>query len=95
MSMSRIAAVAGIAVAIAAAAGPASAQIQQLPATSRAEAQTNAINNSLATQQQTRGIVQQNQFETNAIRSDLSRPSVALPTPVAPAIVAPGVAVGR
>ena len=69
------------------AAGPAVAQIQQLPATSRAESQTNSLNNSLATQSQNRGVQQQNQFENNAIRGELSRPSPGLPSPVAPGIV--------
>lgn len=51
------------------------------PAASRAENQLNSLNRSMTQQQQTRAIQQQNQFETNAIRNELSRPA---PPPLVP-----------
>ncbi len=62
--------------------GAASAQV--LPETSRSEASSNAINNSLVRQGQARDAAQQQQFEINSLRN--ARPA---PTVVAPPIVAP------
>ena len=68
-------------------AGPALAQVQQLPATSRAENQVNSLNRSMETQQQNRAAAQQNQFEVNSLRNAQSRPAVT-PAPVpAPVII--------
>lgn len=78
---------AGIVVAIGwALAGTAAAQIQQLPATSRGEAQSNAINNSLAVQGQNRAAEQQNQFEINSLRNGASRTVTPPPVVIAPPI---------
>ena len=63
-------------------AGAAAAQIQPLAPTSRGEAASSGINNSLAIQQQNRAAAQQNQFEINSLRNEQSRP-------VAPPVVAP------
>lgn len=66
----------------------AQAQIEQLPATSRGEAQVNRLNRDIESQQQTRAIQQQNQFETNQIRGQIqSAPSPIVVTP--PPIVGP------
>ena len=69
------------------AAAGAQAQIQQLPSTSRGEAQSNAINNSLSVQQQNRAADQQTQFEVNSLRNQSSRsvspPSVVVAPPIA------------
>jgi hypothetical protein len=51
------------------------------PAASRAENQVNSLNRSMMQQQQIRGIEQQNRFETNAMRNELSKPA---PPPVVP-----------
>ena len=65
---------------------PGLAQIQQLPATSRSEAQTNAISRSLGEQGQDRAAAQQNQFEINSLRTESSvRPAVTAPPIVGPA----------
>lgn len=53
------------------------------PGASRAENQVNAINRSIARQQQDRAAQQQNQFEINSLRNELSRPA-------APMVPAPG-----
>jgi predicted nuclease of restriction endonuclease-like (RecB) superfamily len=71
-----------------AALGPTSvqAQIQQLPETSRSEAQTNSLNSQIETQQQNRSFQQQNQFETNQIRGQIQStpaPIVVTPPPIA------------
>ena len=72
--------------ALALSAAPGSAQIQQLPATSRSEAQTNAISRSLGEQGQDRSSTQQNQFEINSLRTDNSiRPVVTAPPIAGPA----------
>ena len=65
-------------------AAPALAQIQTLPETSRSESQVNSLNRQMQSDQQNRAAAQQNQFETNALRNQASRPapSVALPPPV-------------
>lgn len=42
----------------------------------RAESQVGGINQSIMTRQQNREVGQQNQFENNAIRSQLNQPSV-------------------
>jgi hypothetical protein len=60
-----------LAAALALASGPVLAQA--LPETSRAESTTQGINRSLETQGQIRGMQQQQQFENNAIRSDIQR----------------------
>jgi hypothetical protein len=79
----------GLAVgAIALAASVASAQIERLPETSRSEAQTNQINRDIQSQQQTRGIVQQQQFETQQLRTQIQTQPTAPPV-IAPPIVAP------
>ena len=66
----------------------AQAQIEQLPETSRGEAQVNRLNRDIQSQQQTRAIQQQNQFETNQIRGQIqSAPSPIVVTP--PPIVGP------
>jgi hypothetical protein len=70
---------------------PASAQIQTLPETSRAQGQANSINESLAVQGQNRGIVQQNQFEVNSLRNQNSMQPIAPP----PVVVAPGTVPAR
>jgi predicted PurR-regulated permease PerM len=65
----------------------ASAQIQQLPETTRSEAQVNSLNSQIGSQQQTRGIQQQNQFETNQIRGQIQNapsPIIVSPPPVTP-----------
>jgi hypothetical protein len=84
-----IARAAVVLVALAAVAGPAFAQIQQLPATSRSEAQSQSLNNSLVNQGQSRGAAQQNQFEVNSLRNDSARtaspPAVAAPPVAGPA----------
>lgn len=70
--------------------GAASAQFGQLPPTNRGEATASGINRSLQTQEQGRVIQQQNQFEVNSLRNDMSRQ-------VAPPSVVPGapVVIGR
>ena len=75
-----------VAVALATAA-PALAQIERLPETSRSEAQSNAINNSLNAQSRSRLQKQQNQFEVNSLRNENSRS--AAPIVVAPPIAGP------
>lgn len=67
------------------AASAASAQIERLPETSRGEAQVNRLNRDMQSDQQTRGIVQQQQFETNQIRTQIQ--TAPAPQPVAPPIV--------
>lgn len=66
--------------------GPASAQIQTLPETSRSQGQANSINENLANQGQNRSAVQQNQFEINSLRTT---PGMGAPPP--PAVGGPGV----
>lgn len=61
--------------------GGATAQAQYDPAASRAENQVNSLNRSMTTHQQDRAAAQQNQFETNSLRNELSRP---VPPPLAP-----------
>ncbi|NNM71501.1 hypothetical protein [Enterovirga aerilata] len=71
------------------AAAPAFAQIERLPETSRSEAQSNAINNSLNAQSRSRIQTQQNQFEINSLRNEnaiRSAPPPVVAPPVAPAI---------
>lgn len=67
---------------------PALAQIQQLPATSRSEAQTNAIAGSLQAQGQSRNAAQQNQFEINSLRTQNDMRATS-PIVTAPPIVGP------
>lgn len=76
---------AGAFVATAASFAPVSAQIERLPATSRAEGQANAINNSLANQSMNRSVTQQNQFEINSLRTQNQVQSVVPP----PSVTAP------
>ena len=52
---------------------PANAQTERLPLTSRAEAQVNGINRSLAIQQQLRTQSQQTQFEVNQLRGEIQQ----------------------
>lgn len=65
----------GLGIAVLLAASAAGAQVQQLPATSRAEQQVNSLNRSMAVEQQNRSAAQQNQFEVNSLRNELSRPA--------------------
>ena len=51
------------------------------PGASRAENQVNSINRSMTTQQENRASAAQNQFETNALRGQISRPA---PPPITP-----------
>ena len=60
---------------------PGVALAQYDPGASRAENQVNSINRSMMRQQQIRGIEQQNRFETNAMRNELSKPA---PPPLVP-----------
>lgn len=69
-------------------AAPAVAQIQQRPATSRSEAQTNAIAGSLQAQGQNRNAAQQNQFEINSLRTQNDMRATS-PIVTAPPIVGP------
>lgn len=87
--LGRSIAIVGAAMALASGATPASAQIQQLPETSRSEAQSNAINNSLAVQGRNRGIAQQNQFEVNSLRNESAIRSAPAPIVAAPPIAGP------
>jgi len=57
--------------ALVAAAGPALAQTERLPLTSRSEAYINNANRSLALQQQLRSQSQQTQFEINQLRGEI------------------------
>jgi hypothetical protein len=68
------------------AASVASAQIERLPETSRGEARANQINRDIESQQQTRGIVQQQQFETQQLRTQIQ-------TQPAPQVVAPPIVI--
>ena len=70
-----------------AASAPAFAQIQQLPETSRGESQVNSLNGQIRSDQQIRGIQQQNQFETNQIRGQIQ--NAPAPVVTAPPIVGP------
>lgn len=79
------------ALAAASAVAGSAALAQYDPAASRAENQVNAINRSIQGQQQSRATQQQNQFESNALRTELSRPAPSLPTPVGPGIAPGGV----
>lgn len=62
-------------------AAPVAGLAQYDPAASRAENQVNSLNRSMGQQQQLRSIQQQNQFETNALRNELTRPA---PPPLVP-----------
>lgn len=72
-------------------AAPAFAQYD--PNATRTENQNAASNRAMTNQQQNRSVQQQNQFENNSLRNELSRPAPSLPTPVGPG--APPVAIGR
>ena len=61
------------ALALAALAAPAAAQIDPRPATSRAERQIMENSRALELQQQQRSFTQQNQFEINALRNQLQQ----------------------
>lgn len=76
--MSRFATAAALALGLAAPA----AQAQYDPAAPRSLNQVDSINRSMMSQQENRASAAQNQFETNALRNQLSRP--ALPS-IAPA----------
>ncbi|WP_375460149.1 hypothetical protein [uncultured Enterovirga sp.] len=71
----------GVGLALLVFASGAGAQGLQVPPTSRAESQTNALNRSMAVEQQNRASAQQNQFEVNSLRNELSRPA---PPPLIP-----------
>ena len=64
-------------------AGPALAQVERLPQTSRAERQSNDINQNIQRQQQQMQNNQQTQFEVNQLRNELQQsrqfPSVTGP----------------
>lgn len=60
---------------------PAAALAQYDPAASRAENQVNSLSRSISRQQQDRAVQQQNQFETNALRNEMTRPA---PPPLVP-----------
>lgn len=78
----------GLALTALLAATAAGAQVQPLPSTSRAEQQVNSLNRSMAVDQQNRSAAQQNQFEVNSLRNEISRPA---PPPLVPNYgVAPG-----
>jgi hypothetical protein len=70
------------------AASVASAQIERLPETSRSESQVNQLNREMRSEQQTRGIVQQQQFETNQLRTQIQT-APSPPPVIAPPIVSP------
>ena len=72
-------------------AGPAFAQYD--PYATRTENQNAASNRSMSNQQQNRAVQQQNQFENNSLRNELSRPAPSLPTAIGPG--APPVGIGR
>lgn len=80
-----------LAAALLLAAGPAFAQYD--PSATRTENQNAASNRSMSNQQQNRAVQQQNQFENNSLRNELSRPAPSLPTPIGPG--APPTAIGR
>ena len=61
------------ALALAALAAPAAAQMDPRPATSRAERQIMENNRQLELQQQQRSFTQQNQFEINSLRNQLQQ----------------------
>ena len=61
------------ALALAALAAPAAAQMDRRPATSRAERQIMENSRALELQQQQRSFTQQNQFEINALRNQLQQ----------------------
>ena len=61
------------ALALAALAAPAAAQMDPRPATSRAERQIMENSRALELQQQQRSFTQQNQFEINALRNQLQQ----------------------
>ncbi len=73
---------------------PAWAQVERLPTTSRSERQVDDINGALARQQRDMRDTQQNQFEVNQLRSQLSRDAISTPPPIsvpsAGRICAPG-----
>ncbi|TDR88096.1 hypothetical protein [Enterovirga rhinocerotis] len=61
------------------------ASAQYDSAASRAENQVGSINRSITTQERGRALQQQNQFETNAIRNQITRPA---PPPLVPSPMA-------
>lgn len=67
----------------------ASAQVQQLPLTSRSEGQVKSLNRSMLNDQQSRAAAQQNQSELNSLRNEQSR------TVAPPIIVSPPIIIGR
>lgn len=62
--------------------------LQVPPSSGRAEQQVNSINRSMRIDQQNRAAAQQNQFEVNSLRNEISRPA---PPPLVPHGVAPGI----
>jgi hypothetical protein len=78
-----------IAIALAAAAAPALAQVERLPETSRAERQTQDINRAITLQEQQTRQNQQTQFEVNQLRNEVQQsrqfPSVTGPVGSCPA----------
>ena len=61
------------------------ASAQYDPSASRAENHVGALSRSITAQERSRAVQQQNQFETNAIRSQISRPP---PPPLVPSPMA-------
>lgn len=78
-----------VAAGLALSAAPGQAQISQLPETSRGEANVNSLNSQIGSQQQTRSIQQQNQFETNQIRGQIQTAPAPAPIVTPPPIVGP------
>jgi hypothetical protein len=77
-----------VATLLASLAGPATSNAQSYdPSASRAENQVNSLNRSMLQQERSRSMQQQNQFEANSLRNELSRPA---PPPLVPNVgVAP------
>lgn len=68
---------------VALAVGAPAAIAQYDPSASRAENNVNSLNRSMEQQQRGRAVQQQNQFETNALRNELTRPA---PPPLVPSV---------
>jgi hypothetical protein len=71
-----------IALALSVLAGPALAQTQRLPTTSRSEQQVRDLNASIGQRERNIGAVQQNQFEVNQLRQGIQQQSVSGPPPI-------------
>lgn len=71
-----------LAMAAALAGAPASAQTEQLPTTSRSEQQVIDLNGAMMRRERDMRSTQQNQFEVNQLRSQLSRDAISIPPPI-------------